>query len=233
MLQQQLNDVLPVWNSCWKTGILHSQGENKADTMFRSLSFLVSVMLKSWSQPAKAPRVPITMKSHGKCWDLKKEEDEQMSLQSPAPYGSMNSLGPCWSEDKERLFKLPRQYFKSIWSLFLKKWGQISPGPEREKFCSKEHFLQTNSSLWCTNFLAESNSLSAIMKHTHMDNHVQQTVSEKGRVLSGLNRDCTRTNKHSHMETIRAVSQGRSLSASSSFSLYSSLGLSLSNFFYS
>lgn len=65
-----------------------------------------------------------------------------------------------------------------------------------------------------------------------MDNHVQQTVSEKGRVMGGLNKDCTRNNKHSHMETIRAVSpQGRrSHSASSGFSLYSSLGVSLSSF---
>lgn len=79
MLQQQLSDVLPTWNSCWKTGIRHSQGENKADITFRSSSFLISIMLQSWPQPGKAPRVNVSITSHYIL--LKQEENlEQMPL---------------------------------------------------------------------------------------------------------------------------------------------------------
>lgn len=195
MLLQQRSDVLPEWNSCWKTGILHSQGENKADTTFRFLSFLISVMLQIWPQPGKAPRVNVTIASPTYCWDLLMEEEdpEQMPLWGPTSRGSTNSSEPCSSEAKGRPVTLRGQQFKSTWSPLLrpkspKMIGQDKPWSWRGerlqwRTVSTDQFPAYDMPI----SQAECAFHYCYDLHLYMDDHVRQTDSKKGRV------DWTRT----------------------------------------
>lgn len=223
MLWQQLNDVLPAWNLCWKTGILHSWGENKADTTFGSLSFPILVMLQSWPQPGKAPRVNVTITSvqyvwtAGTFWRRRKTSSRclcraQLLTGQLTPWvlvqvkpnkdlsnykGSIsNPLGPCYSDQN------------------LPKWQvKISLGLEGENICSEEHCPQTNFQPMTCRFPRQSVLfITAIIMHIYMDDHAQQTDSKKGRVMGWLNKGCTRNNKQNHMKIISAVSRGGEIS---------------------